>query len=188
MTTGISCVHTCILCSGASLPPSCVSHSFGSSQSTELKSLRCTVGSHQLFQFTSCVCSAAQSCLPLCDPVGCSPLGSSVHGIFRQDYWSGLPFPSPGALPHPGIKPVILASACMAGGFFAAAPSRLRTVVQIRQCTLSVCPTLPQSPRPQVCSLSASLFLPCKQGYQYHFSISILDLRKLRLHSTAGWG
>ena len=23
----------------------------------------------------------------------------------RQQYWSGLPFPSPGDLPHPGIKP-----------------------------------------------------------------------------------
>ena len=26
-------------------------------------------------------------------------------GISRQDYWGGLPFPSPGDLPNPGIKP-----------------------------------------------------------------------------------
>ena len=26
-------------------------------------------------------------------------------GFSRQEYWSGLPFPSPGHLPHPGIKP-----------------------------------------------------------------------------------
>ena len=26
-------------------------------------------------------------------------------GFSRQEYWSGLPFQSPGALPHPGIKP-----------------------------------------------------------------------------------
>ena len=26
-------------------------------------------------------------------------------GFSRQDYWSGLPFPSPGDLPDPGIKP-----------------------------------------------------------------------------------
>ena len=25
--------------------------------------------------------------------------------FFRQEYWSGLPFPSPGDLPHPGIDP-----------------------------------------------------------------------------------
>ena len=26
-------------------------------------------------------------------------------GFSRQEYWSGLPFPSPRDLPHPGIKP-----------------------------------------------------------------------------------
>ena len=26
-------------------------------------------------------------------------------GLSRQEYWSGLPFPSPGDLPEPGIKP-----------------------------------------------------------------------------------
>ena len=31
--------------------------------------------------------------------------GSSVHGFSRQEYWNGLPFPSPGDLPNPGIKP-----------------------------------------------------------------------------------
>ena len=26
-------------------------------------------------------------------------------GFFRQEYWSGLPFPPPGDLPNPGIEP-----------------------------------------------------------------------------------
>ena len=26
-------------------------------------------------------------------------------GFSRQEYWNGLPFPSPGGLPNPGIKP-----------------------------------------------------------------------------------
>ena len=30
---------------------------------------------------------------------------SPSMGFFRQEYWSGLPFPSPGDLPDPGIKP-----------------------------------------------------------------------------------
>ena len=34
-----------------------------------------------------------------------SPPDSSVHGFLRQEYWSGLPFPSPGNLPDPGIEP-----------------------------------------------------------------------------------
>ena len=47
-----------------------------------------------------------QLCLTLCDPMGCSPPGSSVHGILqaRTLEWV-LPFPSPGDLPDPEIEP-----------------------------------------------------------------------------------
>ena len=31
--------------------------------------------------------------------------GPPSMGFSRQEYWSGLPFPSPGNLPDPGIKP-----------------------------------------------------------------------------------
>ena len=47
-----------------------------------------------------------QSCLTLCDS-----MDSSLHqappsmGFSRQEYWSMLPFPSPGNLPDPGIEP-----------------------------------------------------------------------------------
>ena len=43
----------------------------------------------------------AKSCLP----VGSRLPGSSVHGISSQEYWSGLPFPSPEDLLDLGIKP-----------------------------------------------------------------------------------
>ena len=46
-----------------------------------------------------------QSCSTLCDPMGCSLPGSSVHGILQARYWSGLPFPPPGNLPGSGIEP-----------------------------------------------------------------------------------
>ena len=46
-----------------------------------------------------------QSCLTHCDSMDCSPPGSSVSmGFSRQEYWSGLPFPSPGDLPNPEIE------------------------------------------------------------------------------------
>ena len=44
----------------------------------------------------------------------CSPPGSSDHGILQEEYWSGLPCPSPD-LPDPGIEPE---SPALAGGFF----------------------------------------------------------------------
>ena len=51
--------------------------------------------------------------------MNCSLLGSSVHGIFfRQECWSGLPFPSPEDLPNPGIELVSLVSPALAGRFF----------------------------------------------------------------------
>ena len=33
------------------------------------------------------------------------PGGLQSMGFSRQEYWSGLPFPSPGDLPNPGIEP-----------------------------------------------------------------------------------
>ena len=48
--------------------------------------------------------------------VGCqAPLSM---GFSRQEYWSGLPFPSPGDLPDPGIEPASLMSPALVGGFF----------------------------------------------------------------------
>ena len=38
-------------------------------------------------------------------------------GFFKQEYWSRLPFPSPGDLPDPGIEPAYFASPVMASGF-----------------------------------------------------------------------
>ena len=43
-------------------------------------------------------------------------------GFSRQEYWSGLPFPSPEDLPSPGIEPVSLASPALTGGFFTTEP------------------------------------------------------------------
>ena len=42
------------------------------------------------------VWSVSQLCPTLCDPVDCSPQAPLPMKFFRQEYWSGLPFPSPG--------------------------------------------------------------------------------------------
>ena len=39
-----------------------------------------------------------------CDTVDCSPQAPLSMGFPRQEYWSVLPFPSPGGLPDPGIS------------------------------------------------------------------------------------
>ena len=47
---------------------------------------------------------ATQSCPILCNPMDGSHQASLCMGFSRQEYWSGLLFPSPGDLPNPGIK------------------------------------------------------------------------------------
>ena len=46
--------------------------------------------------------------------------------LSRQEYWSGLPFPPPGDLPDPEIKPEPLVSPVLAGGFFTTAAHGIR--------------------------------------------------------------
>ena len=116
------------------------------------------------------------SCVQLfCDPMGCSPPGSSVHGTlqarilewiavsffrqeywsgllfpYRQEYWSGLLFPSPGDVPHPGIKP---ASPALADRFITTEPPTTTTTTSLQSCLSLRDPTdgsPPGSPAPGI--------------------------------------
>ena len=60
----------------------------------------------------------AQSYLTLCYPMVYSPQTPLSIGFYRQEYWSGLPFPSPEDLSDPVIEPASLMSPALAGGFF----------------------------------------------------------------------
>ena len=66
-----------------------------------------------------CVCMRArmhaQVYLTLCDPTIVAYQAPLSTGFFRQDFWSGFPFPPLGDLPDPGIAPV---SPALAGRFF----------------------------------------------------------------------
>ena len=59
-----------------------------------------------------CYCLVAKSCATPWAVAGQAPLSI---GFPREEYWSGLPFPSPGDLPNPAIEPV---SPALGGGFF----------------------------------------------------------------------
>ena len=47
------------------------------------------------------------------DPIDCSPPSSSVQGISRQEYWSGLPFSPPGESPQPSEQSCISCVFCI---------------------------------------------------------------------------
>ena len=60
----------------------------------------------------------AKSCPALATPwtvAGQAPLSM---GFPRQEYWSGLPFPSPGDLPDPGIKSISPVAPALASSSF----------------------------------------------------------------------
>ena len=65
-----------------------------------------------------CICSIAQLCLTLCDPMDSSPPGSSVHGILQARILEWGAMPSSRGFSNPGIEPASLACPALAGGFF----------------------------------------------------------------------
>ena len=67
----------------------------GTFKDTNVRTSPCTPAVVLLY-FSRCVCLVTQSCLTLCNPKDRSLPGSSVQGFPRQEYWSELPFPSPG--------------------------------------------------------------------------------------------
>ena len=54
----------------------------------------------------ACVCTRAQSCPTFRDPWTVALQAPLSIEFSMQEYWSGLPFPTRGHLPNPGIKPV----------------------------------------------------------------------------------
>ena len=51
-----------------------------------------------------CMC-VSWSVVSDCDPMDVAHQAPLSVGFSREEYWSGLPFPSPGDLPNPGIEP-----------------------------------------------------------------------------------
>ena len=60
-------------------------------------------------------------------------------GFLRQEYWSGLPCPSPGDLPDPGYEPL---SPALAGGFFTEElPGKPHRALLLKEDVLTRSPT-----------------------------------------------
>ena len=70
----------------------------------------------------------AQSCLTLCDLMDCSPQDPPSMEFSRQEYRSGLPFPSPGDLPDPGTQESSIAGRCFTVWATREAPNLVLTV------------------------------------------------------------
>ena len=80
----------------------------------------------KFFYKTVCVCSIVPNSATSWTVALQAPLSI---GFSRQEYWSGLPFPTPGHLPDPGIEPSSLVSPVLAGGFFTTEPPRSDSIL-----------------------------------------------------------
>ena len=74
-----------------------------------------------LCDYCVCVCVFDQSCPTLCDPSTVAHQTLLSMGFSRQEYWIGLPFPSPGDLPDPGTEPECPMPPALADGFLTTA-------------------------------------------------------------------
>ena len=68
-----------------------------------------------------------QLCLTICNPMNCSPAGSSVHRILQVRILEWGAISSSGDLTHPGIKPASPAAPALAGRFFTVQPPESQT-------------------------------------------------------------
>ena len=77
------------------------------------------VGMHVCVCLYICMCVCVCVCVCACSVVCRAPLSMEFS---RQEYWHGLPFPTPGDLPNPGTEPMAPATPALAGRFFTIEP------------------------------------------------------------------
>ena len=89
---------------------------------------------------------ATQACLTMCNPMDCGPPSYSVHGISQARILEcsfSSTFPSPGDLPHPGIKS---ASPALAGRFFTTEWPSVQFSSVTKSCSTLCDPMNPSTP------------------------------------------
>ena len=125
-----------------------------------------------------------QSGPTLCDPVDFSlPVPLSMW-FSKQEYWGELPYPPPGDLPDPRIKPGSLRSPALAGGFFTAAAAAAKP--------LQSCPTLcdpidaspPGSPVPGILQARTLEWVAISFSNAWKWIVKVKSLSHVRPSAT----
>ena len=116
-------------------------------------------------------------------------------GFTRQEYWSGLPFRSPGDLPNPGIKPTSLASPALAGELFITSTTWEALKRLLNRIITSPLPSFPFSiwARCQLCEDPPVLFMGGSRAITWltvDFQYAFVEWRKESMKSQvlSGWG
>ena len=95
-----------------------------------------------------CLCSVAQSCLTLCDPMAVAQQAPPSMAFSRQEYWSRLPFPTQGDLLNLGIEPKPLASLASTGRFVPSGKPMLQCKINFKKYIVTATTTRILSTQP----------------------------------------
>ena len=123
------------------------------------------------FQWCVCVLSCVQLSVTQWTVAHKAPLSTE---FFRQEYWSGLPFPLPGDLPDPEIEPASLVPPALAGEFFNTVPPVREKAMAPHSSTLAW--KIPWTEEPGRLQSMGSL----KVGRDWATSLSLFTFRHWR--------
>ena len=129
------------------------------------------------------------SCLTLVTPWALACQTPLLMGFSRQEYWSGLPFPSSGYLPNPVLSPI----SCIAGRFFANwATEKAPNMVTATAKSLQLCPTLCNpidgsplgSPVPGILQARTLEWVAISFSNAWKWKVKVKSLSRVRLFAT----
>ena len=111
-------------------------------------------------------------------------------GFPRQKHWSGLPWPPPGDLPNPGVKPQV---SCIAGGFFTTEPPeelliKLLLLLLSRFSRVRLCDPVdsspPGSPVPGILRTRTLEWVAISLSNAWKRKVKVQSLSRVRLLAT----
>ena len=138
------------------------------------------------------MCMHAELCLTFDHPMNCRLPVSSVPGIFRQEYWSGLPFPTPGDLP-PETKSMSLTSPALASRLFTPdSPGKpiksLTAAAKWLQSCLTLCDPIdgspPGSPVPRILQARTLEWVAISFSNAWKWKVKVKSLNHVQLSVT----
>ena len=129
-----------------------------------------------------------QSSPTLCDPMDCSLLGSSVHGILQARILEWIAMPSSRGSPWPRGQTHIFCVSCIAGGFFTAeAPAAIAAAKLLQSCPTPCDPrngSPPGSPVPGILQARTVEWVAISFSNAWKWKVKGKSLSRVRLFTT----
>ena len=94
-----------------------------------------------------CICVCMRLCMLSCVQLFVTPWMVASQAplsieFSRQEHLGGLPFPTPGDLPNPGIELMSLAPSALTGRFFTIMPT-VKSLLEVTLIWILGCPSIP---------------------------------------------